>query len=444
MTVYYVDDGGSNTSPYDTWAKAAPTLAALQTGAATSLTTDGNIVYIGADSVSSGDAAGANITFTGPSNGSVKIISATVGTTTYAKSSSNQITQTTGDFKIIFNGGFELWGLKMRSTGMIQLNAGVGASQVNCAMTTYECTCLIGGNRQLELTNSGSTPTLARHIKLNVYPDQDSGSNNRQFFDLYGGITELINCSITNSASGRNGPIFAGLSLGAVLRVSGMDLSVVSAQSAVLSWASAQGQAEFLNCKTLASPVWTTGATNVEGSLQAINCKSADAPEGLYTKGYWGSVESSTSARTGGAQVEGVSCSWKMISSSATKPLKPLYSPWIYAPITAAGTKTFTVYVSQDGGSADLTDAEVWLELEYMGTADVGTTSWTSDRALGSSSGTAQDDDTTSTWSTITATYKQSLAISSVSVGEEGLCRLRVGLAKASTTLYVDPLVTVS
>jgi len=332
----------------------------------------------------------------------------------------------------------------MSSTGMIQLNSGVGASQVNCAMFTYECTCLVGGNRQLELVGSGSTPTLARHIKLNVYPDKDSGSNNRQFFDIYGGITELINCSLTNSSSGRNGPIFAGLGLGAVLRVSGLDLSVVGAQSAVLSWASAQGIAEFSNCKTISSPVWTTGACNIQGSLQAINCKAADAPEGLYATGYWGSVESSSSYRTGGASVEGAACSWKMISSAAVKLFKPLYSPWIYVPVTAAGSKTFTVYVSQDGGAGDLTDSEVWLELEYLGTANVGNSSWTSDKALGDFSGAVQDDDTTSTWATITATYKQKLAISAVSIGEEGLCRLRIALAKASTTLYVDPKVVMS
>jgi hypothetical protein len=29
MTVYYVDDGGSSTSPYDTWAKAATPINTL-------------------------------------------------------------------------------------------------------------------------------------------------------------------------------------------------------------------------------------------------------------------------------------------------------------------------------------------------------------------------------------------------------------------------------
>lgn len=445
MTVYYVDDGGSNTSPFDTWAKAAPTLAALQTSIAASTSTDGNIIYIGADSISSGDGVGATVTFTGPTNGNVRIISATVGTTNYAKSASNQILVNGGDFKVIFRDGFSLFGIKISSTGMIQFNTGVGASGVNCAITTSECTALIGGNRQLELTQSGSTPTLSRHIGLTIYPDKDSGSNNRQFVDIYGGRTELIGLVLTNSASGRNGPLFSGLGLGSILRVSGSDLSTIADQTAILVWGSAQGDAEFAHCKTLASPTWTSGTGNVQGALRAINCQAADAPEGFYSIDFWGTVQSSATVyRTGGASVEGIPASWKMISAATAKMSRPLYSPWMYVPITAAGTKTYTVYVSQDGGAGDLTDVEVWLELEYMATANIGTTTWTSDRGAGDFSGTVQDDDVTSTWSSITATYKQKLAISSVSVGEEGLCRLRVGLGKASQTLYVDPMPVVS
>ena len=445
MTIYYVDDGGSNTSPFDTWAKAAPTLAALQTAIGAALSTDGNIVYVGADSVSSGDGVGVAAVFAGPANGNVRIISATVGTTTYAKSSSNQVLVNGGDFKIEFNNGLSLYGIKATSTGMIKCGAAVGASGVNSALSTYECTFLPGGNRQVEITQSGSTPVLQKHHKLTIYPDKDSGSNNRQFIDLYGGITELIGLVLTNSASGRNGPLFSGLPLGAVLKVSGSDLSTIAAQSAVLVVSGPQGQAEFVNCKTLASPTWVSGALNVEASLKAINCQAADAPEGLYSIDYWGTIQSSTSEyRNSGASVEAIPCSWKMISAATAKLDRPLYSPWIYVPITAAGTKTFDIFVAQNGGAGDLTDADVWLEVEYMGTANIGTTTFAWDRALGDFSGTVQDDDVASSWTGITATYMQKLRVASVSVGEEGLARCRVGLGKASQTLYVDFIPVVS
>lgn len=445
MTVYYVDDGGSGADGLS-WATAYTTLAALQTAIGAALSTDGNIVYIGADSVSAGDGVGATKTFTGPTAGVVRIISATVGTTTYAKSSSNQIIANGGDYKIEFVNCFALYGIQISSTGMIKLNAATSASGVNSSISTYECTLLPGGNRQIELTQSGTTPAISRHHKLTVYPDKDSGSNNRQFFDVYGGITIFTGLVLQDSASGRNGPIFSASYLGGRLFVSGSDLSTIASQSAILSESGALCESEFVHCKTLASPTWSTGTINVPASIKAINCASADAPEGLYQLNYWGSVVSSTSAyRDSGATIEGVSTSWKMVSASSAKPDRPLYTPWVYVPITSSGTKTFTVYVSQDGGAGDLTDAETWLEVEYMGSSGVGTTTQGSDQAaLGDWTGTAQADDASSTWTGITETYAQTLVVASVSVGEEGLARARVALGKASTTLYVDPLVTVS
>ena len=75
MTVYYVDDGGSNTAPYDTWAKAAPDIRALDTAVAFA---SGDIVYFGHDSVDSG--VGASFTITLPTSGPpTYFISATQG-----------------------------------------------------------------------------------------------------------------------------------------------------------------------------------------------------------------------------------------------------------------------------------------------------------------------------------------------------------------------------
>jgi hypothetical protein len=56
----------------------------------------------------------------------------------------------------------------------------------------------------------------------------------------------------------------------------------------------------------------------------------------------------------------------------------------------------------------------------------------------------AQADDTTSSWTGITATYKQSLAVTAT-VGEAGLYRARVAVGKASAgPIYVDPKVQIS
>ena len=71
MADYFVSNSGSNTSPYDTWAKAA---TSLQT-ALTAASTNGDRVIIQYNAVPSGDAElAANVTYTIGAN--ISIISA--------------------------------------------------------------------------------------------------------------------------------------------------------------------------------------------------------------------------------------------------------------------------------------------------------------------------------------------------------------------------------
>ena len=122
------------------------------------------------------------------------------------------------------------------------------------------------------------------------------------------------------------------------------------------------------------------------------------------------------------------------------------YSPAIYT-TTLTGSKTFDVFITND--TADFTDSEVWLELSYQDTA--GEPQWVraTDRAVITASGTAQDDDTSSTWvgTGPSFTYKQKLSVTAT-IGEAGQVRLRVGIAVASIAssryFYIDPMVAVS
>jgi hypothetical protein len=128
----------------------------------------------------------------------------------------------------------------------------------------------------------------------------------------------------------------------------------------------------------------------------------------------------------------------------------PLYTPWSYGTISSAGSKTFTAYVANN--TADLTDAEIWLEVEVMGTANSALTTMTTDWRNSDGAGNdgtitttpaAQTDDTISSWTGATLTYMQSLAVTAT-VGEEGVYRARIALAKPSSTVYIDPKITVS
>jgi hypothetical protein len=121
---------------------------------------------------------------------------------------------------------------------------------------------------------------------------------------------------------------------------------------------------------------------------------------------------------------------------------------WIYGYIGSTGSKTFDLYITND--TADFTDAEVWLEVEYLGTADGA--KWdraTDQRATITTTAAAQADDTTSTWNGTgpSFTYKQKLSVTAT-VAEEGQFRARVCVGVASIAssryFYIDPKVTVS
>jgi hypothetical protein len=125
----------------------------------------------------------------------------------------------------------------------------------------------------------------------------------------------------------------------------------------------------------------------------------------------------------------------------------PFVTNWIYGEVASTGSKTFTVYITND--TADFTDAQVWLEVEYLGTAEEANTTLASDHRTITTTAANQTDDTTSTWNGTgpSFTYKQSLAVTAT-VGETGQSRARVCVGVASIAssryFYIDPKVTVS
>jgi hypothetical protein len=163
---------------------------------------------------------------------------------------------------------------------------------------------------------------------------------------------------------------------------------------------------------------------------------------------YFGRVDSSTVIyRSSGATIESDVVSWLVTTTASCSEAAPFRSPWIYGEV-AAGSRTFDVYITND--TADFTDAQVWLHVEYLSTADEAIAAVATDqRATITTVEADQTDDTASTWfgAGPAFTYKQRLRVSAT-VGESGQYRARVvcGVASISGSryFYVDPLVTVT
>jgi hypothetical protein len=213
------------------------------------------------------------------------------------------------------------------------------------------------------------------------------------------------------------------------------------------------GITTITNCLT--AETWTafTGVQKQGGEAILTNVGPADAPTAIFLRNFFGDIISSTSIyRTGGAAIEGDATAWLITTTANVAESAPFYTPWIYGTIGSTGSKTFTCHITND--TADFTDAEVWLELEYLNDADEAIWALATDqRATITTTPVAQTDDTTSVWVGLNnsgqglADYMQSLAVTAT-VGETGQYRARVAVGVASIAasryFYIDPKITVS
>src|SRR5688572_30908470 len=135
------------------------------------------------------------------------------------------------------------------------------------------------------------------------------------------------------------------------------------------------------------------------------NCDNADTNYRLWVEEFSGSVKYETTiVRTGGASDGATPISWKMASNAdAEYPISTLESPEIVRWNDGVGSsKTVTVEVVHDsqgsGTSSKLTDAEAWLEVQYLGTSGFPISTHISDAKATPMSAAADQTDSSETW----------------------------------------------
>jgi hypothetical protein len=176
--------------------------------------------------------------------------------------------------------------------------------------------------------------------------------------------------------------------------------------------------------------------------VQVVNCDSADTNYRFYRQRYEGVEQHETTiVRTGGASDGVTTISRKIVTTANTTKHTPYRSqPTQFWNTTVGSSVSLAVPIVTD--NVTLTDAEAWLEVEYLGTSGVPLGLLASDRVSDPEFGTPanQATDGSSTWTTtgLGTPVQQTLGVS-VTPQEIGLIRVYVCVAKASTTLYYDP-----
>lgn len=147
MAIIYCDSAGSNTSPYDTWAKAATTLST-----AIGAWSSGDVIYVKKNSNVGGQTSSLTLSGgTDPDVIPIYSVTCTIcdGTDdTYSASTTNNINISDDYANLAVNGGFNLKGLNLASNYNFtrQTTASLVMEDCKYAMTRSGAAFLHGGN----------------------------------------------------------------------------------------------------------------------------------------------------------------------------------------------------------------------------------------------------------------------------------------------------------
>jgi hypothetical protein len=461
MATYLVDDGGSSTSPYETWAKAAVDLKTLDDAVTFA---SGDIIAIGHNTVDTFSYSG-NVIFSGPATGPpVTLISCTQGTGSaasglvYQVGSENQIdTDQAGtySYRVTFDQSWAVYGVRVVAGQDIYFLADQNEPQFY-----YDCTFRPDATRSMffEASNAG----LTNCIRCSFDFTADTGNTAADMLKLNDGLIRLIDCVIANG-SNRTGNCLEAANLSTNVFISGMDFSSLTNATAceLINCTTCLAQVEIVNSLTAATftPLTSSSTYYAAGAVKLTGVGDANEPWRLVYEDLFGLLYADDAiTRTGGGSIEGTSYAWGgptdgIETSSQCTEDTPFYTPWMYGNVSATGTYTFDVYITND--NADFNDNEVWLEVEYKDDATSDKWNFATDYRLANGGDrldtvSAQTDDASSTWAgdDHSFTYKQKLSVTGLTIGTAGLYRARVAIGvtsiPASYDFYVDPLVTVT
>jgi hypothetical protein len=243
--------------------------------------------------------------------------------------------------------------------------------------------------------------------------------------------------------------LFKTTSFEGAARLRGVDLSALGASSSLVNLTQLLSTVDirFEQCKLGASVALTTATHQApSASILLDNCDSGDTQYRMQRSTYEGEVYSETTiVRTGGASNGTTPLSHKLVTNAGRTFITPLYGPEFVIWNNATGSaKTATVEIVHDSVTA-LTDAEIWLEVEYLGTSGFPLALFASDRKADILATAVDQTVSTVPWRTtgLTNVNKQKLA-AAFTPQEIGFVRCRVALAKPSYTVYACPKVTIT
>lgn len=433
---YVRSTDGSNADSGATWALAKATLAGAFSAASA-----GDTIYV---SQVHAETQASSMTLTSPGTAAspVRVICANDGAEPPTALATTATVTTTGTNNITLAGFAYFYGITFAcGTGAGSPAFGIHSSSSAAGWCRFDsCVLSLPGAGTVNIgANAGNIASQAVEFN-NTNLVCSSASNGVK---LLSGFLRWTGGSVTTTApttlfdpTNFGDPFYA--------EIAGVDLSVMgSGKSLVNAAATKSGIFTFANCKLGAGVGVTTGSVSGQTASQVtlINCDSADTNYRFYRQPYPGTITHEiTIVRTGGSTDGTTPFSRKMVSTANSK----IYSPLESLPVTFLNESLSSVTVSAEvvTDGVTLTDADAWIEVEYLGNGSFPISTTITDRVSDIIFGTPANQTTSSaTWTTtgLSSPVKQTLSVT-FTPAEKGPIRAKVCLAKASTTMYVDQL----
>lgn len=440
--IYARSTTGVDTSDGLGWNTARATL-----GSAVSLAVGGDTVYVSPAHNEGGNAR--SITSAGTPESPVRIFCAQDDAQPPTRLSTGG-RMVSGSGNISMQGSIAAHGLHIQSgTGANLANILLGTTaSVDVIQTYHEGTFYVGSTNSASVIQLGSdTNTTSSRSRFNW---KDCNAR-------LGHAAGRIN--VFQDFLWRGGALLAGPALSCLMRVGifgrtcrveidSVDFSQMATTTDLVSGQLSNGKINFRNC--LMPSGWTGQPVQglIDPSLRVglYNCDAVNAgyPEltsyALWIMTFAGSIRSDTGVLRAAGASDGVAATSLRMATNAN-------AVWYSSPLETdeffiwndkvGSAVTLSLDVVSDG--ALLTNADAWLEVQYLGSANQSLGRFTSGRAGLLEQATAHPT-STATWSGIGAMVtprKQRLNVT-FTAQEVGPVLCRVMLGKPNTTLYVD------
>lgn len=330
----------------------------------------------------------------------------------------------------------------------IAFNAGSAANAANILIGTVTLAdhgvFLESCSLVLNNTNTGSTITLgptssARSVYISTKNTTFVFGATAQNFLPQNAAIDIVGGSI--AATGSVPTSLFEPAGGVACSVYGCDLSNVTG-TLVTAGNATFGYMQIINCKIGAATIFS----GVLGSFGfAVKLHNSDNGSKNYrfseTKRAVAPIAQDTVTYNNAGASDGTQpISWKIITANGATLTSPYVSPEITIwQDTTGSIKTATIEIA---GASTLTNADIWMELEYPGNSSFPISSRIDCRVADVIATAANVPTSSASWSG-SPSVKQYLQVT-FTPQMKGPVKARIYVAKVSATVYVDPMITVA